>query len=188
MNGNREGYNSATFDTSKLKSVIMTTDNKSLLGGKRVIGIGIDIETNSEAYSVLIAVCDDDIMRANMLQQTLIAAGYDVSMTLKLEEARACIFRNEPDLVLLCADTPVGEGIDFCREIRGATTANIYFYSSDDTYGKIRASMAGCDGYISRTMGMELILAYIVSSMRQTERFKSGITQMPTGIWRQMRL
>ena len=167
MNRNREGYNSATFNTSNLKSVIMTTDNKSLLGGKRVIGI--DIET----YSVLIAVCDDDIMRGNMLQQTLIAAGYDVSMTLKLEEARNCIFRNEPDLVLLCADTPDGAAIDFCREIRSATTANIYFYSSDDTYGKIRASMAGCDGYISRTMRMELILAYIVSSMRRTERFKS---------------
>ncbi len=84
-------------------------------------------------------VADANLQRANWLQQTLLAGGYDVRLTLTAQEAKSYVSRNEPDLIMLCADTSADAAVTFCREIRNATLAFIFLYSPDsDKRGKIR--------------------------------------------------
>jgi len=81
--------------------------------------------------------------------------GFTVWVAATLEDGRRIISEAEPDIILLDADYPDGNGFDgirFCRQIRDKTQAHIILQSFY-TY-QLAADMgfaAGADDYISKT-------------------------------------
>jgi DNA-binding response OmpR family regulator len=108
-------------------------------------------------------------------RRALQAAGYDVAAARTLKEARECLSRGEPDVILLDILLPDGNGMDFCREIRPSTIAHIIFLTSRKEHEDQLLGMSlGGDAYITKPFKLDVMLARVSSAMRRRE-----MTQTP---------
>lgn len=96
---------------------------------------------------------------------------YQVHPALTLEQARAWLDGNEPDVILLDVMLPDGDGIDFCAEIRGAplhTAAHILFLTArTEPAERVRGLADGGDDYITKPFHPEELLARVEAAMRR---------------------
>jgi DNA-binding response OmpR family regulator len=108
-------------------------------------------------------------------RRALLAAGYDVMAARTLKEARECLARGDPDVILLDILLPDGNGMDFCEEIRPAATAHIIFLTSRKEHeDQLRGMSLGGDDYITTPFKLDLMLARVSSAMR-----RRGMAQQP---------
>jgi DNA-binding response OmpR family regulator len=108
-------------------------------------------------------------------RRALEAAGYGVMAARTLKEARECLARSKPDVILLDILLPDGNGMDFCREIRPTTLAHILFLTSRKEHeDQLRGMSLGGDDYITKPFKLDLMLARVSSAMRRRE-----MTQTP---------
>ena len=83
--------------------------------------------------------------------RALTLRGYNVLTALTLAEARARLAGAEPDIILLDVALPDGDGISFCREIRGETAAHILFLTAKIEHEDMVLGLQyGGDDYITK--------------------------------------
>lgn len=102
----------------------------------------------------LVLIVDDNAVNVDLASFVLEAAGLRVEAAADAEQARACIARNAPDLVLMDIQMPGMDGLALTRLLKAdAATRHIVIvaftaYAMKGDEAKMRA--AGCDGYISK--------------------------------------
>ena len=111
-----------------------------------------------------ILVVDDSVLVLEMMRTSLTAAGYDVLTAENLRQLDQHRVSSRPDLVLMDVQMPEAFGDDVAMVLRAAREidAPIYLLSTlDEAELKRRATEAEIDGYISKQIGVEAILARV---------------------------
>jgi DNA-binding response OmpR family regulator len=125
-----------------------------------------------EKRTVLLVEDNEALNEGN--RRALEAAGYNVMAARSLREARECLARRDPDIILLDILLPDGNGITFCEEIRPLTIAHIIFLTSRKEHeDQLRGMSCGGDDYITKPFKLDLMLARVSSAMRRREMTKT---------------
>ena len=106
---------------------------------------------------IRVLVVDDHVLVRQALRDLLIAER-DIELTgeaATLDEARAAIAEQEPDVLLLDLRFPEGNGLDLCLELRDRPTAVLVLTSSADPREVLDAVEAGASGYLLKTADVE---------------------------------
>ncbi|MCL2222306.1 MAG: response regulator [Oscillospiraceae bacterium] len=128
--------------------------------------------------TILLVESDPYINNAN--RSALMLNQYTVYAATSYNEARKLIPEVKPDIIVMEAVLPDGDGFDFCGEIRTLTTANIFFLTAKNDYGdSIRGLQSGGDVYIEKPLYMPELLARVDTTMQQRNKksnFRRNIT------------
>ena len=109
---------------------------------------------------------DADLNNANRCYFEL--RRYKVHTATSLTEARSLLGEAQPDIIMMEAVLPDGDGFDFCKEIYGKTQANIIFLTSRT--GKIdmvKGMKSGADEYIGKPYCTNVMMARVEAVMRR---------------------
>jgi putative two-component system response regulator len=126
----------------------------------------------AEATSVeRVLVVDDDEQVREALSRTMTRAGYACLTAATLEEARATVRRDRPDLVLLDLYLPDGSGIVLARELAardGAPAVLIITGEDDEAVARI-ALDAGAYGYLTKPFKRNELTIATESALRRRD-------------------
>ncbi len=107
----------------------------------------------SEPVFRVLAVDDSPLMRT-FLQNKLAPYGIHPEFAASGEEALFKISKNHYDLIFLDVMLPGMDGYDVCKMIKknkdNSLMKVVMLTSKDKTFDKIRGTMAGCDGYLTK--------------------------------------
>jgi DNA-binding response OmpR family regulator len=118
-----------------------------------------------------ILLLDDSPLALALTQAALEAAGYDVSMALDLATFEMELRRQRPDLILVDVQMPEAFGDDVAATLRGLhgiTTPILLLSNLEERELARRASEAEVDGYISKRLGLDAIVARVERALRRT--------------------
>ncbi len=127
-----------------------------------------DSRTNSPSNAGSVMVVDDSPVAQNYLRNRVLAMGLDCDVAASGDEALLLISQKNYAVVLLDIHMQGIDGYQTCRAIksykRGGIVPKVVMTSSrTGTIDKIRASMAGCDGYLTKPIN-EAELARMLST------------------------
>lgn len=117
---------------------------------------------------------------ASVLEKT----GAKVHAVASFEEANELLSFLHPDLILLAANMPDGDGRLYCQQIR-ATLVHprpvlVLLHSSDDVNERIRSFRYGADDVLGDPIDKnELAIRVLAHLRRRQEEFSSSLTQLP---------
>jgi two-component system, cell cycle response regulator len=138
--------------------------------------------------SEVLVVDDSEMVRRTLLRK-INEYGQAVDMAANGEEAMAMLLNNRYRLVFLDVMMPGIDGLEICRRIKKSTeykSSAVYMLTSrDGMFDRVRATMAGCDGYLVKPLETrklrEVIEKYfdrpssfIASSMLSREPFNAA--------------
>jgi DNA-binding response OmpR family regulator len=125
---------------------------------------------------------EDNIALNEGNRRSLEAAGYDVMAAHTVKEARECLTRRKPDVILLDILLPDGSGIDFCAEIRPETNAHIIFLTSRGEHeDQLRGMSLGGDDYITKPFKLDIMLARVSAAMRRRRMDAAAVKTIVKG-------
>ncbi|WP_045217289.1 response regulator transcription factor [Desulfonatronovibrio magnus] len=131
--------------------------------------------TDRHAFRSILIV-DDDPEYLLIIEKILTSAGYRIFKAGTGSECLELIPRHRPDLILLDVNLPDASGFDICMQIKAdpdIANTHILFLSGIKTSPEDQAQglRAGADGYLTKPVHKELLLARIEAVMRtvQTE-------------------
>lgn len=132
-----------------------------------------DPSTNEPARPLRVLVVDDDPAILRMLSLWLRGAGYQVEQAADGEEAKACILRECPDLLITDWEMPRVDGPQLCQWLREQHLPS-YVYTIFLTGHKqdehlAAAWEAGADDYILKPVVRETLLARMRAGTRVVE-------------------
>jgi two-component system, cell cycle response regulator DivK len=101
-----------------------------------------------------VLVADDDFDNRTIVQEILIASGYEVMIVTNGEEALEVALREKPDVLLLDLSMPKLNGWEVARRIRANPAmdgmALIAFTAHALVGDELKAKEAGCDDYLAK--------------------------------------
>ncbi len=125
---------------------------------------GVPTPRNEEQVFRVLCVDDSPLMRT-FLQNKLQPYGIQPEFAASGEEALFKISKQHYDLIFLDVMLPGMDGYDVCKMIKknkdNALMKVVMLTSKDKTFDKIRGTMAGCDGYLTKPVD-ELKLRAII--------------------------
>lgn len=115
--------------------------------------------------NTILIVEDDDTLRKN-ISFALEEAGY---MTVAAENlAQADVYVDTCELILLDVLLPDGNGMDFCKRLRGrCSTPVIFLTSCDDEADVVKGLDCGADDYIRKPFRLRELLSRIRANLRR---------------------
>jgi DNA-binding response OmpR family regulator len=117
---------------------------------------------------ILLIEDNEDLNEDNY--RALTAIDYEVDQALTLASARERLAAKEPDIILLDIILPDGDGVEFCKEIRGKTSAHIIFLTSkSDKTDAVCGLAAGGDDYVKKPYHPEELFAKVEAVTRRRE-------------------
>jgi len=121
--------------------------------------------------SIRVLVVDDDPEIRLATGRVLERAGFQVALAADGAQAQAALQSQRPDLILLDRQLPDGDGLDLCRQIKAAPAwSDVFVILVSGVYTKavqqIDGLEAGADGYLSRPIGNQELLARIQAFVR----------------------
>jgi len=118
--------------------------------------------------SHFLLVEDDPILGAG-IKMNLEMEKYQISWAKDLHSAREMQTQNQYDLMLLDLGLPDGDGIHFCRELRGSGTRFpiIMLTAQADEDTVVAGLSAGANDYIRKPFGNRELLARIKTALRE---------------------
>lgn len=126
---------------------------------------------NTESMKGKILIVEDESSIREMLGYSLMKEGYAYEEAADVEEARAVINRNKPDLILLDLMLPGMSGIDYARRLRAdSETKNIpiiMLTAKGDEVDKVRGLDVGADDYITKPFSTKELLARLRAILRR---------------------
>jgi CheY-like chemotaxis protein len=115
----------------------------------------------------LVLIIDDHPINLKLASEVLLAVGYSVVGAVDAEEAQLLLTTMMPDLILMDIALPGMDGLSLTKLLKTdarlrhipivALTA--YAMRGDD----IKASAAGCDGYITKPINTRLLAAQVAA-------------------------
>ena len=129
------------------------------------------LEANFNEMKSKILIVEDEAAIREMLGYTLMKEGYVCQEAADVEQARAIVLKDRPDLILLDWMLPGVSGIDFARRLRSDTdTRNIpiiMLTAKGEEDDKIRGLDTGVDDYITKPFSTKELLARLRAVMRR---------------------
>jgi len=93
---------------------------------------------------------------------------YTVYTATAFAEARRMIRETKPDVIVMEAELPDGDGFAFCQEIRGQTAAYILFLTSKTSNeDSIKGLRVGGDMYITKPFHMPEFVLRVDAAIRR---------------------
>ncbi len=127
---------------------------------------------------ILFVEDETDILALNA--RHFAAQGYDVQTAKTLAEARAVVWENPPDLIVLDVQLPDGTGFDFCAEMRKITTAPvIYLTCAAGEDNEIKGLSLGGDDYITKPYSLDVLSARVKTMLRRSGFGSVGRIELP---------
>lgn len=107
-----------------------------------------------EEHNFRVLVVDDSPLMRTFMQNKLAPYGVQPEFAASGEEALFKISKQHFDLIFLDVMLPGMDGYDVCKMIKKNKDNNlmkvVMLTSKDKTFDKIRGTMAGCDGYLTK--------------------------------------
>lgn len=118
-----------------------------------------------------ILVVDDESQITRVLRSSLKAHRYDVRTAADGVSALDTFHDWKPDLIITDLQMPEMNGIEFCREVRKASSVPIIVLSvKGEEKTKVDALDAGADDYVTKPFGIDELLARVRASLRRSAR------------------
>jgi two-component system response regulator MprA len=116
-----------------------------------------------------VLVVDDDPPLRRMLQRTLVAEGFDVTVAPDGGAALVAAERAAPDVIVLDVAMPVLDGLAVCRRLRGKglPTPILMLTARDAVPDRVAGLEAGADDYLVKPFAMQELIARIRALTRR---------------------
>jgi two-component system phosphate regulon response regulator PhoB len=119
-----------------------------------------------------ILVVEDESSIRDMLRFALERVEFRVSLAANAQEARLRMAESRPDLILLDWMMPGMSGVEFARELKGATTTKdipiIMVTARAEEEDKVRGLNIGADDYVSKPFSFPELIARIQAVLRRS--------------------
>jgi twitching motility two-component system response regulator PilG len=126
-----------------------------------------------EEHNFRVLAVDDSPLMRTFLQNKLQPYGIQPEFASSGEEALFKISKNHFDMIFLDVMLPGMDGYDVCKMIKKNKDNNlmkvVMLTSKDKTFDKIRGTMAGCDGYLTKPVD-EMKLRAIIERHTVTKK------------------
>ena len=130
----------------------------------------------------VIVIAEDSRVQGKVLQQRLIAAGYDAHVGVNGELAFQLVQQHKPDVVVSDIEMPKMTGYELCNAIKTADelrhTPVILLSTLSDAEDIIRGLAAGADNYITKPYDINFLISRIEDLVPIP--YKNRITIFPT--------
>lgn len=111
---------------------------------------------------------DDEFIRDGMLS-LLIEEGYQVQGFCTLGECERALSQEIPELMVLDALLPDGNGFDFCKKLRENYSFPVLFLTCcDEEYNTVRGFESGADDYVTKPFRVKELLLRIKALLRRS--------------------
>ncbi|CAN5424221.1 response regulator transcription factor [soil metagenome] len=118
-----------------------------------------------------ILVVEDDEKISEVLQDCLVAAGYEVEVVGSAEAGSAKIAQNTYNLLILDWQLPKASGLDLCNEARsrGINTPVLFLTGMDSVVNKMAGLDSGADDYLTKPFALPEVLARVRALLRRPQ-------------------
>ncbi len=124
------------------------------------------------AYKVL--VVDDEEAILELLKYNLEKEGYEVKVAGNGQVAVETARKYRPDVVLLDIMMPVMDGVEACRQLRGApelaNTFIVFLTARSEEYSEVAAFDVGADDYITKPIKPRALMSRIQALLRRESK------------------
>ena len=118
-----------------------------------------------------ILIVDDERPIAELIELTLLQAGYQCEIALDGDTAADKIEAGHYDLILLDIQLPGVDGLSLCREIRKTKDTPVIFVTSrGSSMDELNGIMMGGDDYITKPYVAPILLARIAAVLKRSGR------------------
>jgi two-component system response regulator MprA len=116
-----------------------------------------------------VLVVDDDPPLRRMLERTLVAEGFDVTLAADGGAALVAAERSAPDVIVLDVAMPVLDGLAVCRRLRskGLPTPILMLTARDGVPDRVAGLEVGADDYLVKPFAMQELIARIRALTRR---------------------
>lgn len=138
--------------------------------------------TASRSYSSLISVACIQIVEGNPHLRSLLGwhlqqSGFRVYQSADIVRAREVFQTHRPNVVVLDAQMPEGNGLEFCRWLYQQGQTYILMLSARSTEADIVSGLkAGADDYLTKPFGMQEFLARVEALTRRMSRTTAPVS------------
>ncbi|WP_051209033.1 response regulator transcription factor [Propionicicella superfundia] len=116
----------------------------------------------------LVLVVEDEPALLGTFTRHLCQQGFDVIEAASIQQARAAVREQPPDIVLLDVLLPDGSGYDLCAELRRMTFAPIIYVTAlGQDSAVVRGLAAGGDDYLTKPFSLDVLTARINALLRR---------------------
>ena len=121
------------------------------------------------AWRASILVVDDEAPLAELLNRTMLVAGFDSRTAGTCEGALTVAESMEPDLALIDVMLPDGSGFDLCHRLRlrHPNLAVVFITARDSMTDKITGLNLGGDDYITKPFSVAEVVARVNAVLRR---------------------
>jgi DNA-binding response OmpR family regulator len=117
-----------------------------------------------------VLIVEDDGPLARVLRDTLVFEGYAVHVATSVRMALQKLRDVSPELVLLDAMLPDGDGFNLCASLRQrGETAVIMLTARSQKTDKLTGLALGADDYVTKPFDLEELVARVHSVLRRTQ-------------------
>jgi DNA-binding response OmpR family regulator len=115
-----------------------------------------------------ILVVEDSAVWQQLVTTILTRAGHHPTVVGSAADALDHLRHGRPEVILLDLGLPDGDGIELCREIRGASDAHILILSAKDTeMDRVLGLTVGADDYVTKPFSERELLARVQAVLRR---------------------
>jgi len=116
-----------------------------------------------------VLVVDDDPPLRRMLERTLRAEGFDVTLAADGAAALVAVERSAPDVIVLDVAMPALDGLAVCRRLRGKglPTPILILTARDAVPDRVAGLEAGADDYLVKPFAMQELIARLRALTRR---------------------
>ena len=123
--------------------------------------------------STRLLLVDDDARLTSMLGDYLTAAGFEVETAHSLAQGRQALEAALPDLLVLDLMLPDGDGLDFCRNLRGEARTRrlpvLMLSARGEPMDRILGLELGADDYLAKPFEPRELQARVKALLRRAE-------------------
>ena len=136
-----------------------------------LLGSGVERWGYPASVTAAVLVVDDDGPIRRMLERTLTAESYDVSVAADGGAALAAVERAVPDVLVLDIGLPGMGGLTVCRRLRrkGLAMPILLLTARDAVPDRVAGLDAGADDYLVKPFAPEELLARLRALLRRGE-------------------
>lgn len=122
-------------------------------------------------------VVDDDPPLRRMLERTLAAEGFEVTLAADGGAALVAAERSAPDVIVLDVAMPALDGLAVCRRLRskGLATPILMLTARDAVPDRIAGLEAGADDYLVKPFAVQELIARLRALMRRRSETTSQL-------------